>query len=115
MQRDPAVSCFTQSFGAFGTGMPGQLPPPGREECVCVCVSERRGRENPWVGGCGCRCGRVWVQVCVESASKPRGNTFKGLADFFLVRIWPWLSYMCNVRSTAVPPRLKTTPGPQGA
>ena len=36
--------------------------------------------------------------------SKRRGINLKGLQDFYLkakARIWPWLSYMCHIRSTA--------------
>jgi len=46
-----------------------------------------------------------------STAAERKGNQLKGLKDFYLnakARIWPWLSYMCHIRSTAAcppPPR----------
>ena len=43
--------------------------------------------------------------VCLlHSASARKGNNLKGFEDFRLkvkARIWPWLSYMCRICSTA--------------
>ena len=43
------------------------------------------------------------------SAVERRRNTFKGLKEFHLkakAETWPWLSYMCHIRSTAEQQRL---------
>ena len=39
--------------------------------------------------------------------AEQRGNTLQNCQDFYLkakARIWPWPSYMCQIRSTAAGP-----------
>ena len=55
--------------------------------------STRRATSGPWL-----------AMFTAPSSTVRRSNRLKGFEDFYLnakARIWPWLSYVCHVRSTA--------------